>query len=169
MDSNKRDYTSSHRQSTTEVCRDENCSFFGSANTEGYCSVCYQKELSRRKASISEAADIKIIKPKPEELEKPSVFDLEEEEIKTPQASTSVQEESTPKSSTTPKKQKKKKCPVCKKKLGLTGFECRCGKIFCALHRYSDKHECSFDYEKQGKDLLRAANPVVEDDKIARF
>merc|ERR1719232_207314 len=33
----------------------------------------------------------------------------------------------------------------CKKKVGLTGFTCRCGGLFCSIHRYSDKHECKFD------------------------
>merc|ERR1719237_837900 len=33
-----------------------------------------------------------------------------------------------------------------KKKLGLTGFTCRCGGLFCSIHRYSDKHQCDFDY-----------------------
>merc|ERR1711936_1425680 len=33
-----------------------------------------------------------------------------------------------------------------KKKVGLTGFTCRCGGLFCSIHRYSDKHDCTFDY-----------------------
>ena len=36
---------------------------------------------------------------------------------------------------------------MCKKKVGLTGFTCRCGGLFCSIHRYSDKHECKFDYK----------------------
>ncbi|XP_025732802.1 AN1-type zinc finger protein 6-like [Callorhinus ursinus] len=26
---------------------------------------------------------------------------------------------------------------------GLTGFECRCGNVYCDVHRYSDVHNCS--------------------------
>ena len=44
-------------------------------------------------------------------------------------------------------KKKKNRCGVCKKKVGLTGFTCRCGGLFCSIHRYSDKHECKFDYK----------------------
>ena len=44
-------------------------------------------------------------------------------------------------------KKKKNRCGVCKKKLGLTGFTCRCSGLFCSIHRYSDKHECKFDYK----------------------
>lgn len=32
-------------------------------------------------------------------------------------------------------KKKKNRCFVCKKKLGLTGFSCRCDGLFCAVHR----------------------------------
>ena len=44
-------------------------------------------------------------------------------------------------------KKKKNRCHTCKKKVGLTGFTCRCGGLFCSIHRYSDKHQCDFDYK----------------------
>merc|ERR1719318_1395017 len=34
-------------------------------------------------------------------------------------------------------KKKKNRCLSCKKKVGLTGFTCRCGGLFCSIHRYS--------------------------------
>ena len=37
------------------------------------------------------------------------------------------------------------RCCSCRKRVGLTGFNCRCGNLYCADHRYPDKHECSFD------------------------
>ena len=33
-------------------------------------------------------------------------------------------------------KKKKNRCLKCNKKVGLTGFPCRCGGLFCSLHRY---------------------------------
>jgi len=72
-------------------------------------------------------------------------------------------------SSDSPSKPKKKRCGVCKKKLGLTGFPCHCGSMFCPVHRYADQHECSYDYATEGKKQLAKDNPVVQDDKIARF
>ncbi|XP_017138467.1 AN1-type zinc finger protein 6 [Drosophila miranda] len=57
---------------------------------------------------------------------------------------------------------KKNRCHKCGKKLGLTGaFECRCGGIYCAVHRYSDRHECSFDYREMGANQIRRDNPVI--------
>lgn len=58
-------------------------------------------------------------------------------------------------------KKKKNRCVTCRKKVGLTGFECRCGGLFCAIHRYSDKHECSFDYRQLGAAEIRRNNPVA--------
>ncbi|ESO10340.1 hypothetical protein HELRODRAFT_194947 [Helobdella robusta] len=46
---------------------------------------------------------------------------------------------------------KRNKCQVCKKRVGLTGFDCRCGGLFCGLHRYSDTHGCTFNYVTQAQ------------------
>merc|ERR1719334_1597847 len=58
-------------------------------------------------------------------------------------------------------KKKKNRCLSCKKKVGLTGFTCRCGGLFCSIHRYSDKHECGFDYKALGAEEISKSNPVV--------
>ncbi|XP_047261611.1 zinc finger A20 and AN1 domain-containing stress-associated protein 8-like [Capsicum annuum] len=39
-----------------------------------------------------------------------------------------------------------KKCIACRKRVGLPGFSCKCGDLFCAVHHYSDKDNCPFDY-----------------------
>nr|CAD7447682.1 unnamed protein product [Timema bartmani] len=66
-------------------------------------------------------------------------------------------------------KKKKNRCATCRKKVGLTGFECRCGGLFCAVHRYSDKHECTFDYRQMGAQEIRRNNPVVVGEKIQKI
>jgi len=67
------------------------------------------------------------------------------------------------------KKPKKNRCTTCKKKLGLTGFDCRCGGQFCSIHRYSDKHNCSFDYKALGEKEISGNNPVVTAQKVAKI
>lgn len=62
-----------------------------------------------------------------------------------------------------------KRCSVCSKRVGLTGFRCRCGELFCGEHRYSDCHDCSFDYKAAARDAIARANPVVRAAKIARI
>ncbi|XP_017094546.2 uncharacterized protein [Drosophila bipectinata] len=64
----------------------------------------------------------------------------------------------------------KKRCDKCGKKLGLTGgFPCRCGGTFCTFHRYSDRHECNFDYRKMGASEIRRDNPVIVADKLRKL
>lgn len=64
---------------------------------------------------------------------------------------------------------KPNRCQVCRKKVGLTGFKCRCKGLFCGVHRYDDKHSCTFDYKAAGREAIAKANPVVVADKIVRF
>lgn len=68
-----------------------------------------------------------------------------------------------------PQKPKKNRCFMCRKKVGLTGFGCRCGNLFCGIHRYSDKHNCPYDYKAEAADKIRKENPVVVADKIQRI
>ncbi|KAJ8675390.1 hypothetical protein QAD02_011176 [Eretmocerus hayati] len=66
-------------------------------------------------------------------------------------------------------KKKKNRCALCRKKVGLTGFECRCGGLFCSVHRYSDKHDCKFDYREMGAQEIRRNNPVVVGEKVQKI
>ncbi|XP_054254280.1 AN1-type zinc finger protein 5-like [Indicator indicator] len=81
------------------------------------------------------------------------------------QSSTSQSEE---KASELPKP-KKNRCFMCRKKVGLTGFDCRCGNLFCGLHRYSDKHNCPYDYKTEAAAKIRKENPLVVAEKIQRI
>ncbi|CAD5179690.1 zinc finger AN1 domain-containing stress-associated protein 15-like [Musa acuminata AAA Group] len=62
-----------------------------------------------------------------------------------------------------------KRCSTCRKKVGLTGFRCRCGDLFCGRHRYSDAHECSFDYKAAGREEIAKANPLIRAAKIIKI
>ncbi|KAK9050911.1 hypothetical protein SSX86_027536 [Deinandra increscens subsp. villosa] len=61
------------------------------------------------------------------------------------------------------------RCGSCRKRVGLTGFTCRCGATFCGTHRYPEKHECSFDFKTIGKEAIAKANPVVKAEKPERI
>ncbi|GAA0142282.1 hypothetical protein LIER_03219 [Lithospermum erythrorhizon] len=60
------------------------------------------------------------------------------------------------------------RCNGCNKKLGLMGFRCRCGQMFCPKHRYSDRHGCSFDYKAAGKEAIARENPLVRAAKLVK-
>ncbi|XP_069749077.1 AN1-type zinc finger protein 5b isoform X2 [Narcine bancroftii] len=64
---------------------------------------------------------------------------------------------------------KKNRCFQCRKKVGLTGFDCRCGNLFCGLHRYSDKHNCPYDYKAEAALKIRKENPIIVAEKIQRI
>ena len=40
---------------------------------------------------------------------------------------------------------------------------------FCSIHRYSDKHECTFDYKALGEKEISGNNPVVRAQKVAKI
>ena len=63
-------------------------------------------------------------------------------------------------------KNKKKRCKSCNKKVGLTGFECRCGDVFCGRHRYPELHACEVNFKEIGRQTLAKRNPVCIADKL---
>merc|ERR1712038_409854 len=67
------------------------------------------------------------------------------------------------------KTKKRNRCWLCEKKVGLTGFACRCGGLFCSAHRYSDEHQCTFDYRALAAREISTNNPVVVAEKVAKI
>lgn len=53
--------------------------------------------------------------------------------------------------------------------VGLTGFKCRCGFVFCGPHRLAEAHACDFDYKATGREHLAKANPLIQADRVQRF
>lgn len=67
-------------------------------------------------------------------------------------------------------KNNSKFCEKCDKKLRLMcEFTCRCGGVFCAMHRFHDQHGCTFDYRKEAMAKLEKMNPKIVNDKITRL
>ncbi|CAI0555392.1 unnamed protein product [Linum tenue] len=60
------------------------------------------------------------------------------------------------------------RCSGCRRKVGSIGFQCRCGELFCWEHRYSDCHDCNYDYKSVGWEAIARENPVVKATKIVR-
>jgi AN1-type zinc finger and ubiquitin domain-containing protein 1 len=75
-------------------------------------------------------------------------------------------------SSTIQKKKKKDsvRCSECRKRIGVAcRYQCRCGRMFCAIHRYAEAHTCTFDYKTEGRKQLQEANPVVVASKVDKI
>lgn len=62
------------------------------------------------------------------------------------------------------------RCGHCKKRLTIVNiYNCRCGMIFCGQHRYSEAHNCKYDYKSEGKKILEQANPLVIAKKLDKI
>ena len=64
------------------------------------------------------------------------------------------------------KKVKKIKCVVCRKKLGIMPFDCKCDGQFCAIHRAPETHNCTFDFKSDGLKKLEKKLVKVVGSKI---
>nr|GMC88933.1 zinc finger A20 and AN1 domain-containing stress-associated protein 4-like [Ipomoea batatas] len=61
------------------------------------------------------------------------------------------------------------RCSSCRKKVGLTGFRCRCGVTFCGTHRYPEMHACTFNYKALGREAIAKANPLIKAQKLDKI
>lgn len=67
------------------------------------------------------------------------------------------------------KKNKINRCFECTKRLGLCAIKCRCNNIFCAKHRYAEKHICSYNYKNNQTDDLKKELINIIPEKVSKI
>ena len=62
------------------------------------------------------------------------------------------------------------RCNVCNKKvlsisIAIIGL-CKCKKLYCYKHKFTEKHNCTFDYKSEQIEKLKKILPVIVADKV---
>ncbi|KAF6163606.1 hypothetical protein GIB67_022171 [Kingdonia uniflora] len=135
-----------------------NCGFFGSSSTMNQCSKCFcdfslnqqqnssaktavEKSLAAPSSSSFSSLPFRFVNDRDDSITNATVTTAKLLELQTVAVSTV-------------ESQPKNRCSTCRKRVGLTGFKCRCWVTFCSSHRYPEMHDCEYDFKAKGKEAI---------------
>ncbi|XP_010917248.1 zinc finger A20 and AN1 domain-containing stress-associated protein 8-like [Elaeis guineensis] len=130
------------------------CGFFGSSTTLNLCSKCFKAFCLDQQQPVAPIAIVTM---------NAMVDEGGDGTTHSPTAGAVLPSSSGGESA-------KQRCNRCNKRVGPAGgFKCRCGATYCAVHRYPEEHECTFDYKAAGRSAIAKANPVVRANKFEKI
>mmetsp|Transcript_12880 Transcript_12880/g.27586 ORF Transcript_12880/g.27586 Transcript_12880/m.27586 type:complete len:155 (-) Transcript_12880:92-556(-) len=152
--------TADNNSAGVQPCANPECNFHGHESYSNYCSLCYKTKKDEGQ----------LVTPREEQKEEVVKMQVDEEQVSKEVVATVSTEGKDEEDKPPVKKQKnRKRCFECKKKVGLTGIECRCGFVYCGLHRDPDVHNCEVDFKSFYRNNLEKANQKVVADKLEKL
>ncbi|XP_036023858.1 AN1-type zinc finger protein 3 isoform X4 [Peromyscus maniculatus bairdii] len=122
------------------------CGFWGSSKTMNLCSKCFAG------GPCTDTAHVSLITPTKRSCGADSQSENEASPVKRPRLLESTER---PEESSRSKQKSRRRCFQCQTKLELVQQElgsCRCGYVFCMLHRLPEQHDCTFDHMGRGRE-----------------
>ncbi|XP_056427524.1 AN1-type zinc finger protein 6-like isoform X3 [Hyla sarda] len=170
------------------------CGFYGDPRTNGLCPLCYIGLLQRQYSSNGRNSPPVVSVGSGVEASAPHHVVSSQMDEQTESVSTQTQDSSLSKPGSAPdgmtaeygqllenngvqrgvlqegsRRGKRKHSEKEQTLHSDDAIECRCGDIFCGIHRYSDRHSCSYDYKAEAAEKIRKENPVVVGEKIRKI
>jgi len=126
---------------STLLCS-KGCGLYGLTKYKGMCSICYGKETQTKSKDLKRRWRLALTKIK--------VIRRFYSNLK-------------------PKQTNTKRCWKCKRKIGITGIECRCGYIFCGKDRYASEHDCPYNFKEAHQKKLVKENLKLTGKKMDKI